>query len=1379
MLSFQHCSARVVDDESSVSKIEEVHDDLIKSPLVETSHINEDLKSVDKTDITNEKRHQTDVLGKSNKEHEDEKRKDITINSDTENSRKIHIHDKVESHSKGSEEKEIPKAAQRSFKRLVKRPIRRSKRNDQDINVKEHSISESLVKSVENKKTEINENLNSGKKVDIEGIRRLDVDVDEEDKKENHEITKLNIRVDGTDESVKINPIVHEEHIHVNENEQGRSTEVDNKSGVQNVEANDKAHEKLPLAESISHIEMPLQPSSVVSETDSSHENRKILDQLENLPRLQSLRAQALELQVKVRNNTFLQNLKSQMSEILPDVPKLTEKEFLDMLKGIISKKGLQQSSDSNIDSLKNSGLDENQIEIIKCAQQLVAQKERQSFVDNMSECIRGLNVINCMRIFIYPIIIDNIPEVFSQKLPNFPIEINVADILQGNRDKPKVARQVPIGGFYMAPTGFDPDALIFDILMEGILKNPSNDNLPSFIDAKNESFSKLLTCNKVELLRMSEKFLPENARQNYSDEMLSCVKRFEYFSCMKYFSWPEMRKYYTALPEFPLSDVFLSSIIYPNYPLITYPGFESGLTELPEVVEAGPPRMTIESYIMNILKKTYNEYARIPTPPTPVQLNLILKNQPVTQEQIATIHLAEQLLPINLRAEYVSKTVQCISQYDFYNCFKYASWPVLRQFNPQLPPFPSLQEIINNIQSAFQQFQLPQFQWPPNLNFSLSDFFSQFQLPQFQFPPFQWPNLPSFVPGQQTTTTTSKPVEETPTNDPVTKSKASKLNNTELESKIYKILKNIRDSMGATPLSPATYTNRKVFLFPLMTEDQSKIFALAESIVPPLAREPLITSIYFCLNDKNEFSTCARTVIWPYIRSHVKGIPDLPAANADFLIQEQLGVNVPFMPHTGSGDNFYIMREIEKLFSEGNEYAMSYIIRSIQDSTESLNMQKILEVLRSIQFNAPDFLKMQLVKYPRDPAFLSLLTESQENIVHAVESMIPDHIRPKFYNDMEVCALKNKFPVCSRNVIFPVIYPHFQRVLSVPYYSAASETKNPPKFNIPDSMKIQAIPLETKVNAEQQGENIIINTDRKFMPIYPSNPEEVIFSMLRKIQIGEKSLPELPKKSIAYTPEFKEAFSLRQAHILTVAESILPEEFRKGLLEEMFKCNQRDSFLNCTRDIVFPAMTKAYPDFPPFPNIENDLDRSNMLLTIEGLNKASLSSRSYSSKRNLPFTDILYKLMPEDKADVLRMLIDKLPDTLYYDLYIKMSQCTMFSDSISCGQDIIYPTLKKYYDAPGFNLDNYYPVSAQPPYPAIPNQRQPLDYEIFCENMGLACTLIPLTQNLYSEGQLGRTEISYIPFGKLSDGSRILRQAQDIWNSNITPSVGDRCPVK
>lgn len=1386
----RRCDARTTVDNPSAPDVIPVHEVLQESSSY-------DALSVDNVEpIHDDKRQErvSDTVSKTGKQNEDLK---VTLGLH----QGVGFH-KTIGHSVSvlneSPENVSPKSEQKISKSSLKKLVSRVKRNVNVDNV--HTIGDSHIKPVKvEKPIDIHEN-DHVKKTDVEGIRRLDVDVDEEYKKENRVTLKSHIEAAVPTVAIN-NPIDVQsvngrdsqnigskniENIQIKKNEDIKMEEkILEKTVPVNIPSNGKIEHAIPVVNSNHNIqEKVIANEQKILDLKEDDSNRQVL-----LMRLESLKNQALEIQRKIFNVTFLKNLEK--AGILPDFPNVTENQFYGLLKTIISKKEVQETSDLGIEPLKNTDLSDNQIEIIKCAQQLVAPEKRQSFSENISECIRGLSVLNCMRIFIFPIIVENTPEAFTQALPSFPIEINVADLWSGNK-RPKSAKQVPLFGFVTSRK--DPDTVIASILMDALTKIPYNDNSFSFIAAKNETLSKLLTCSKVQVLQMTEKFLPENIRQGYSDQMLSCVRRFEFFSCIKFFSWPEIKKYYPSLPQFPLSDNSLSSLIYANYPLITYPGFP----QLPEVIESGPVEIKPEMILLNILKKTLSSYPRFATPPTPIHLNYVLRNPILSSEQIATINLAEQLLPINLRSEYVLKTTRCISQFDYYNCMKYSTWPLIRQFNRQLPEFPNFQDLIQN-------FQFPQIQ-------DLFNFFSQFQFPQFQFPPFQFelPQFPDFsnlfpsapqvpdvpaipevpsvpeVPGTPEVPATPDvpqiPGVNSTAKPPQDSGNNPNSNNIAVELSVYKILKDVRDSMGATPLSTPSYANRKVFLFPLMTEDQSKIFALAESIVPPLARETLITNTFFCLSEKKMFSSCAETIIWPSIQYYVKGLPPYPRFDHNLKAAQKLGANLPQIPLAGNGDNFFLIREIEKIFLSGREDAMMFIIQAIKSSTpESFNSQKILELLRSIQFNLPDFKEMKLLKYPKNEKLTPFLSESQENIVHAVEDILPEQSKQKFLNDMTDCSQKKKFLSCVRYIIFPFIYPFFQNALTTPL-----KVNNMPEnifIQKPENLdytRPNLLPMGTQIKPEKSEESILQPTEKPSLPIYPSNPESVIFSIFRKVQANLPSLPEFPKESIANTPEFRQMFSVKQAHILTVAENILPENHRKGLLEETYKCNQKDSFLSCMRTIVFPAMSKAYPDFPSFPDFEKDLSRSNAVSVVSSLNEQTSSSRTYDPKRTLPAMEVIYRYVPDDKKKALGTLVHELPDSLYYDVYLKMIQCTQYSDGISCGHDIIYPTLKQYYNVPGFNIDNYYPITTPSSFYAL-NQPSQLEYELYCENMGLVCTLIPFgarhadgSQNLQ-----GSHENSYIPFGRLSDGSRIFKHVEDIWNSNITPSVGEHCPLQ
>lgn len=418
--------------------------------------------------------------------------------------------------------------------------------------------------------------------------------------------------------------------------------------------------------------------------------------------KVQQWKEQALNLQSQLKNRTVLQRLKESAMDVLPDIPKFTEGQLLEVLNTISSKKLPEPTKESFIATMNTTELTEVQLEIMKCAEGLIADRQRQTFSENMFECLRGLSIINCMRIFVWPIIVDNVPESFSANFPTFPIEVTLSDWLPGNRDTPKSTRAT--GGVHQQRL-ITPELVVSNILKDALESNLHDDERPTYIDAQNETLSKLLTSGQIDILKMAEKFLPESARQDYSSRMYSCVRRFEYFSCIKYFAWPMIKQHFPALPEFPDYQSWYPSAIsvYPGYPIVPFPSNEEN-GELPEVVDSDAIRNRSprpETLIVDILKNTLEQQPR-----QPALSSSALPSQDdtkfMTAEQLTTLQMAEQLIPVEHRAEFVRKTMQCIRQYGYLTCTKYLTWPSIRQWQPEFPNFP-------DFSNWFETFSAPE----------------------------------------------------------------------------------------------------------------------------------------------------------------------------------------------------------------------------------------------------------------------------------------------------------------------------------------------------------------------------------------------------------------------------------------------------------------------------------------------------------------------------------------------------------------------------------------------------------------------------------------------------------------------------------------------
>ncbi|XP_076545098.1 uncharacterized protein LOC143305421 isoform X1 [Osmia lignaria lignaria] len=888
---------------------------------------------------------------------------------------------------------------------------------------------------------------------------------------------------------------------------------------------------------------------------------------------LEKWKDQAATLQSQIRDRNFLANLKKQAIEVLPEVPKFTEDQLLNVLERIVSSKRLPPLNESYAISVKGVALTENQLRIIKCAEQLVAVRERQSFVSNLVECIQGLNVLNCMRIFVWPIVLDNLPESVSQNLPNFPIEINVFDLFQGNGQKSGRAQDLHRVRL------ITPDAVVYNILQDALESYPSDQTLISYIDPKNETLKKLLTSNQLSILQMAEKFLPEALRREYSDRMFSCVRRFEYFSCVKYFAWPLIKQYFPALPAFPDYQSWYPIIdLTPQYPILPFPGFSEDVGELPEVVDADATRTRRprpEAIIIQVLQNTLKEQPRISSSPS--FLDQSTDYVPLLpQDQLLTINMAEQLIPISYRPEFVQKTVRCMKEYNYLTCIKYSAWPTVRQFIPTLPDISSL---------------LPDFHVP-----ALSDIGSYVpEIPTYPDLSFYWPISGASV--------------ENPTNAPtyytLKNREGAPQSSDELEILILDILLNLRISIDKSSESSPIILTGNTITFTTFTKRQIDILRLAECLVPPSARATLITDVLTYLQKNNNFIDCARYVIWPTIGRYLQNLPEFPSlenarnpisstnaqnlleiretvTNTGDLVQERVipeteekKIAIPFQDKESrnrvtnvpvisvSGTRFV------PIFTEQPETVISNILRSVQ--------------IQSFKTNArpPSTIKNQ--------QFLDLLNDQQGNIVSIVDTLLPENVRPDFANKMIECLRENNFLLCTRDIIWPTLTQYFPWLPSFPNFGIGSividnSTISTPVQNITEPGVSSDTRLsETDVKTGQHGDTTVTITDTRFFPIYNELPETIILNILKAVQL---SLPNLPGSPVAARiGELSRYLTEQQINIVQIAENLLPVPSRADFIENIVPCFRDRNFLTCTRDIVWPTLAQSYPWMPSFPN--------------------------------------------------------------------------------------------------------------------------------------------------------------------------------------------------
>ncbi|KAK2588998.1 hypothetical protein KPH14_001847 [Odynerus spinipes] len=1050
---------------------------------------------------------------------------------------------------------------------------------------------------------------------------------------------------------------------------------------------------------------------------------------LESNNRVQKWKDQATSLQEQIKNRTFLQYLREHAVEVLPEIPKFTENQLLETLRNLVSSRKSENVSESYSSQFNATDLTENQLSIIKCAEQLVVVQQRQSFVNNMYECVRGLSVLNCMRIFVWPIIADNIPQPISQVFTdNIPIEINLVDLFQGNQDK--ISRST--SNVYQERL-LTPESVVLAMLKQALESRVDIDKFPYFIDPKNETFQKLLTPGQLEILQMGEKLLPFDLRREYSDRMFSCVRRFEYLSCLRYFAWPMMRQYFPTLPGFPDYQTWYPSItVVPEYPIVPFPGFSDEVGELPEVVDSDATRMrkpTPETVIIHVLRNTLKEYPKVETLPPVFQEPTNFYTAVIPPDQLTTIQMAEQFLPVPYRPEFVQKTVRCIQEYNYLTCMKYSTWPTVKQFGPNLPDF-----------STF----IPDFQFP-----NLSDIFSS--LPNFP-PTFSGlfgliPSLPGNIPTQ-TIPVSTVPGISLPTQVPASgvlyrKSEDSK-EPLDLESKIIETLEQVRNSLKTKVEYSSQAISGNVIILTTVTEKQFNILRLAESILPPSARATFLAQVLTCLQDKNDFVNCTRYVVWPSVTFYAPNLPDFsqietqkpltePVANfsehkqvlhasternEEVINPEKLERSTESIMSRTSAQNEPIVQTVpEKSTAPVISVTGTRFVPIYTEHPESV----IINILQKIQLSSPNVINVSSSETLKTQLFFDLFNAQQQLIVRITEGLIPDSARPQFVNRMVECVRQNNFLVCSRDILWPTLMDFFPGVPNFPNFGTSTNPLNsgnstsslPPQNPTESGSSADAAHLsETNVKTGQHGDATVTITDTRFFPIFTETPEAIILNILEAVRI---STPNLPHVDIATRNEdMLRYFTARQRQIIESAVSLLPEIERVTFIERMTTCIRRNTFLECTRDITWPTVHQYFPRLPSFPDfgILQNIARANIPESInpnaadpktetdtpqivieptpmeqlqkeietileEALVKESRPrlEHSYLDTNN----PIIRTVLTKQQADIIRLTERGLPDPVRPTYVMRMLECMRTNNFMACSQHVSWPTLKNY----------------------------------------------------------------------------------------------------
>ncbi|KAK9298739.1 hypothetical protein QLX08_008040 [Tetragonisca angustula] len=949
------------------------------------------------------------------------------------------------------------------------------------------------------------------------------------------------------------------------------------------------------------------------------------------------------------------------------------------------------------------------------------------------------------------------------------------------------------------------PDFVVYSILANALESYPKDDTLPSYIDPKNDTLRRFLTPGQLAILQMAETFLPENARREYSDKMFSCVRRFEYYSCVKYFAWPLVKQYLPSLPPFPDYEGWYPVIdVFPQYPIIPFPGFSEELAELPEVVDADGTRtknLTPETLIIRVLRNTLKQQPFVPSSPSFLDESIDRYITLIPEDQLLTINMAEKLIPTSYRPEFVQRTVRCMKEYNYLSCFKYSAWPTVRHFIPTLP----------DIFTFLPEFQDPRLSDVGRYVHELS---SQSNV-NYYLPIGAGSNLAAIPDDRRILLESSD----------------------ELETQVLGTLQRLRYSNNDREISSFVLTRSNI----AFTKRQMEILCLAESFLPQSARANFAVNVLSYLKTYNNFIDGARYIVWPTIAKYLPNLPefpqsdvagikdriDLPNNRQDLAETKEASINsgitirerVSDVEQENRADLFY-PREKESPNKLSNVPVISVsgtrFVPIFAEHPESV----IYNLLRSVQLQSMKSSPATASSTFKTPDFLELLSQQQVNIVNIVVNLLPEDVRPDFASKLLECLRNETFLVCARDVIWPAISGYFS-LPNFPNFGIVSGTQPgdpPPTTSSPLS--------ETDVKTGQHGDTTVTVTDTRFFPIYNDLPETIILNILKAVQL---SIPNLPDSAaLARTQQFSPILTEQQIVIVNIVESLLPVTTRSEYIERLDSCIRERNFLECSRDVTWPTIAKYYPWLPSFPNFG----------TLQNLPQAStsnsirfqvfLSERPSSPEVQAPQVEsnketealkaaeekvesVLSNILAETpelersylnlsvpvasilngrQVNIVRLSERGVPIAVRQSYVARLLDCTTLYNFIACVNNITWPTLKQYNQS----LPEFASISdLDPAIGSVPSSLQilrllPVSLPSTNETLQQLATSSSqaLQSNLRVESQENRSRnpaaTQFQPVGgraKLAGNIvRAAPQESKSRNPTITPSVDNKGPV-
>lgn len=1015
---------------------------------------------------------------------------------------------------------------------------------------------------------------------------------------------------------------------------------------------------------------------------------------------VQRLREQALLLQEQIRNSSFMQGLREKMDSILPDIPQFTEAQMLETLEIINSVKPQIDYQKWNDSVELFDKLAATQQQIFNCAQRLVKEDQRQTFTGNMYNCIRGLNFMNCMRIFIYPILADNIPQSLTDAFPKFPIEINVADMIQGNRDKIALPRS-------KVDVVMAPEVKLYSVLKD-MLKSFQGSDRISFFDPDNITLSALLNPNQINLLQTTESYIPDSSRQEYTDQMFACIQKYEYFSCIKYIAWPVLKQYIPMLPEFP--NYYLTPKTPAQPEVIAYAVTRLNVNQVQEplntdgaIIERPRP----ETLILRTLQNSLKEHPRLPTlQPSILDLQKITINPELTDEQIASIRVAEQLLPVSLRPEYISKTISCVNEHDYFYCIKYSTWPTIRQFQSNVPRFPELQNWLSDYYNKFSNATVDKFPWLfPNI----SHWFGH-QNPQGQG------GSQGGTQGGSQGGGISGGVGGGVQVDPGQGGAGA----------------------GATPGypvypgpgQPPYYPPYPVIpVYPWFPQPPA-----GGGMPGQGSQDPTTGQGSGSAGGSGSGSTGGQEGTGSTDGQEATDKPvttkptEKPVTEASTTDDPDVTTDEPDVGDSASGGE-------ETTDPDGPSYPCTCTaLRSENYLKAAIAWEnKVAVLLKRSNDLANDTSEFPTVfRFEKMPLYITL---RQLDILFMAEKLMArnlptrEEIAMRF---LDCLRKRDEFAGCMNDFIFPNLLKEFTPRFPKPPKvglgrgTARADDQHSDEQEIQQNLPIHGDILKLK-NTETPNVPVISVTDTRFIPLLTEHPETVIYNILRSIRYSSQSEDDSAQREFVRRPELIKVLSERQEKILRLAEDLVPEFNRKEFSEGVIRCSRNNVFITCARILMWPELARYHSNLPQFPNFgglsaseENEplmgssLPKSSIYesrgkpsregdatiatpetklspilerpedLVMKILKAAQISAPYPSSQiPGISYVDSSdrIKLLSKEEADVLKTAESLLPASIRRIFVARMFDCVEKSfPFLDCMRDIAFPTINQFY---------------------------------------------------------------------------------------------------